>query len=206
MRKKKRQFGFTSISLMVISVYLLFAILMLIFVKDWGVSSSIGDSFGIINALFSGVALVGVIYTLFLQRQTLELQREDFSLSIKPLLAVEPTERSRSSYTLKVTNIGNGTALNIDLLPAQLEDNLPVFYRAENMIISLTPGEEKTIEIKAYETENGGELDSSWTAHLHPRYANRVVKVTISYSDIKFNELRQSFELGLGDLRVTMTE
>ncbi|MEJ6023939.1 putative phage abortive infection protein [Ramlibacter sp. PS4R-6] len=36
-----------------------------------------GDKFGAINALFSGLALAGVIFTILLQRRELRLQRED---------------------------------------------------------------------------------------------------------------------------------
>lgn len=36
-----------------------------------------GDMFGGLNALFSGVALIGVVYTSFLQKQELELTRKE---------------------------------------------------------------------------------------------------------------------------------
>ena len=36
-----------------------------------------GDSFGVVNALFSGLALAGVIYAIILQREELQLQREE---------------------------------------------------------------------------------------------------------------------------------
>lgn len=36
-----------------------------------------GDSFGALNALFSGFAFAGIIYTIFLQKQELKLQRKE---------------------------------------------------------------------------------------------------------------------------------
>ena len=36
-----------------------------------------GDMFGAVNALFSGLAFAGIIYTILLQRRELELQREE---------------------------------------------------------------------------------------------------------------------------------
>jgi hypothetical protein len=42
---------------------------------SWDVSSKIGDSFGVINSLFSGAALIGVIYTIFIQRDSLQKQQ-----------------------------------------------------------------------------------------------------------------------------------
>lgn len=38
-----------------------------------------GDSFGALNALFSGLALAGVVIAIFLQRQELQLQREELA-------------------------------------------------------------------------------------------------------------------------------
>jgi hypothetical protein len=43
--------------------------------------SSIGDMFGAINALFSGVALFGIILSIFLQQNSLELQQEEIKLT-----------------------------------------------------------------------------------------------------------------------------
>lgn len=40
-------------------------------------SSSFGDMFGGVNALFSGLALAGIIFTIFLQRKELKLQRKE---------------------------------------------------------------------------------------------------------------------------------
>lgn len=44
---------------------------------DWSESGSFGDSFGAINSLFSGLALLGIIWTIYLQRNELTLQREE---------------------------------------------------------------------------------------------------------------------------------
>lgn len=48
---------------------------------DWDEKGPIGDSFGAINALFSGLALGGIIYTIFLQREELKKQREELSMT-----------------------------------------------------------------------------------------------------------------------------
>lgn len=40
-----------------------------------------GDTFGILNALFSGSAFVGLIYTILLQREELKAQREELRLT-----------------------------------------------------------------------------------------------------------------------------
>ena len=40
-----------------------------------------GDSFGALNALFSGLAFAGIIYTIQLQRKELNYQREELRLT-----------------------------------------------------------------------------------------------------------------------------
>ena len=43
------------------------------------------DPFAILNSLFTGLAFAGVIGALFLQRRSLQIQREDFTEQIKLL-------------------------------------------------------------------------------------------------------------------------
>ena len=44
-----------------------------------------GDQFGAVNALFSGLAFAGLIYTIILQRRDLKLQRNDLKLQREEL-------------------------------------------------------------------------------------------------------------------------
>ncbi len=62
---------------------------------SWGDRGSFGDMFGSINALFSGLALAGVIYAILLQRKELSLQREELELTRKELAkAAKAQEKS----------------------------------------------------------------------------------------------------------------
>lgn len=61
--------------------------------SDWSVSGTFGDAFGSINALFSGLAFAGLIYTILLQRKELYMQRKE--------LALQREEISRSTNELK---------------------------------------------------------------------------------------------------------
>ncbi|MDY7093873.1 MAG: hypothetical protein SX243_12955 [Acidobacteriota bacterium] len=47
------------------------------FLPDWEARGQFGDLFGSVNALFSGMALAGVVYSLYLQRKEIQLLRED---------------------------------------------------------------------------------------------------------------------------------
>ena len=68
-----------------------------------------GDSFGAVNALFSGIALAGIIYTMNLQRKELKLQRKELIENRKELArtakAQEESEIAlrRQAENLKIT-------------------------------------------------------------------------------------------------------
>ncbi|WP_261511624.1 putative phage abortive infection protein [Chryseobacterium paludis] len=47
--------------------------------------NEIGDSFGAVNALFSGLALAGIILTILMQREELKLQRRELVLTRKEM-------------------------------------------------------------------------------------------------------------------------
>lgn len=48
---------------------------MVFFVPNDSTRGTFGDQFGAVNALFSGLAFTGLIYTIILQRRDLEIQR-----------------------------------------------------------------------------------------------------------------------------------
>jgi len=69
-------------TIVVVQVILILWLLSWIFVKvyydnDWTVSGQWGDSFGAINALFSGLTIVGLVYTIILQRHQIGLQQQE---------------------------------------------------------------------------------------------------------------------------------
>tara|TARA_B100001971_G_C17967753_1_gene420743 strand:- start:57 stop:542 length:486 start_codon:yes stop_codon:yes gene_type:complete len=97
--------------------------LLLLVLIIWGISAFIipliypklsdrallGDSFGVINSLFSGLAFAGIIYTILLQRKELALQRQELKETRMELersaAAQENSERQqkRQAENLKIT-------------------------------------------------------------------------------------------------------
>ncbi len=84
------------------------------FYPDMALRGQFGDLFGGLNAFFSGLAFLGVIYAIFLQRGELELQREELKLTREELArtaeAQEKSERalSKQAASLKITAKLNG--------------------------------------------------------------------------------------------------
>lgn len=70
--------------------------------KTWPERGTFGDMFGSINTLFSGLAFAGVVTTLFLQRQDLEIQRQVQDTQLKDLKQqAEATVRSAKQMELQ---------------------------------------------------------------------------------------------------------
>ena len=55
------------------------------FIEDASRRGTFGDMFGGINALFTGLAFAGLVYTILQQKNQLEMQREDLALQRKEL-------------------------------------------------------------------------------------------------------------------------
>jgi len=58
-------------------------VLIWLLVDDWAAAGQFGDAFGAINALFTGLALAGVIIAMLMQREELKLLRKEFGRSIE---------------------------------------------------------------------------------------------------------------------------
>jgi hypothetical protein len=84
-----------------------------------------GDMFGGMNALFSGLAFLGVIYAMWLQREELELQRRELELTRRELkrtaAAQEKSEKalSKQAESLKLTAKLNGLSSLMQLYIAR---------------------------------------------------------------------------------------
>lgn len=90
-----------------------YCLVMLYVSNDKTVGGQTGDTFGAINALFSGLAFAGIIYTILLQgeelkaqREEIQLNREEMKLARKEFVAQNShLERTRFESTLfHVTN------------------------------------------------------------------------------------------------------
>jgi hypothetical protein len=89
---------------------------------DFSQIGIVGDSFGAINALFSGLAFVGLIFTIYLQKNELRLQREELKLQRFELkenreqLRRSAESQEKTEYLIKKQlRLGNRTA-KIDAL------------------------------------------------------------------------------------------
>jgi hypothetical protein len=97
----------------------------LYWVKDRG---TIGDMFGTVNALFSGLAFAGIIITILLQRQELKLQRRELRLSRKEFSIQNQTlmqQRFENSF-FSIYDIHMKTVDSFELVEPLEQGHVPV--------------------------------------------------------------------------------
>jgi len=75
--KKDNLTGLYVLLIVIFIIWLISAFLIQCNFNDWNSRGTFGDSFGAVNSLFSGLALAGIIFTIYLQKKELGLQREE---------------------------------------------------------------------------------------------------------------------------------
>ncbi len=97
------------------------------YIKDPTNQGTFGDTFGAVNALFSGLAFAGLIATLLYQKEELKLQREDLQQTREELKG-QREEFEEQNKTLKRQRFEN-TFFNMLSLQQEITNNL--FYQDE---------------------------------------------------------------------------
>ncbi|MGG7549794.1 putative phage abortive infection protein [Chryseobacterium arthrosphaerae] len=152
--------------------------------------NEIGDSFGAVNALFSGFALAGIILTILMQREELKLQRNELELTRKEMQLTRKEFISQNS-TLKLQqfentffnllNARNNIVSNIEI---SINNNgLSKIYKGRDLItkiysslLSISPG------IEQYKYEYQSLTKSYRELSLLSRNLFQIIKFVDEYS------------------------
>lgn len=131
------------LSVMIVMVLVLFlANLCLIFFFDKEQRGTFGDQFGAVNALFSGLAFAGLIYTIILQRHDLKLQRRDLRLQREELaltrkeMEEQTAEFEKQNETLKIQRFEN-TFFNMMSQFQEVVNSLTLTAKVKGEIVDL---------------------------------------------------------------------
>lgn len=101
--KKKKVIELRTLIIIILFLWIISAFISWFIFKDWKESASFGDTFGGINSLFSGLALAGIIYTIFLQKTELSLQRKELKYTREELKRTAiAQEDSAKSMTMQI--------------------------------------------------------------------------------------------------------
>ncbi len=88
------------IAIGLVAISIAFPFVVNCFFSDWGKSGTFGDTFGALNALFSGLVLAGVIVTILIQKSELENQRTELQLQ-----RIEMQETRKEFLISRITNL-----------------------------------------------------------------------------------------------------
>ena len=91
---------------LVIGLWFICAIVMALIWNDLSKQGPAGDMFGAVNALFSGLAFAGIIFTILMQKEELSLQREELRLN-RQEIADTRREFEKQNETLNVQRFEN---------------------------------------------------------------------------------------------------
>lgn len=126
-KDSKYTFGkFIWLMCIVFSVWLISGASIYFYIDGWRDRGTFGDMFGAINALFSGLAFAGIIFTILLQREELKLQRKELELTRGELTRTASAqeasqeELSRQADTLQKTAQINAITTLIGMYQEQM--------------------------------------------------------------------------------------
>lgn len=102
-RLKTKKIFIASASIVVFVCILYFVVLYFFFPVGMAKRGQLGDMFGFIGALFSGLAFAGVIVTLLQQNETIDLQREDINKQTEAI-NIQKEEIVQTNKELKEQN------------------------------------------------------------------------------------------------------
>ncbi|WP_025722738.1 hypothetical protein [Paenibacillus polymyxa] len=116
--ERKSYLGLIIIIFVVFSIWFLLGTVAYYVFDNWTDRGTFGDMFGSVNVLFSGLAFALVLYTIHLQKQDLDIQREVQKIQIKDLkLQAEATAKSaeqlEGQQQLLNFQVIQGTVLNL---------------------------------------------------------------------------------------------
>lgn len=94
---------------------------------NWGDRANFGSSFGAVSALFSGLALVGVIYAVTLQTEELGLQRQELAYTREELRrAATAQEESQKIFAAQMKAITSQNRLSSEIEICRINRELVV--------------------------------------------------------------------------------
>ena len=113
--------------ILIVLIWIVYWAAMAYFVENSEDRGLFGDMFGSLNTLFSGGALAGIIYAIWLQRKEIKKMHEQNELQLMPFVLLTIDQNGR----IYLRNTGNGTAVNIKIKKA---DTGEIFIPASTSI------------------------------------------------------------------------
>ena len=94
-------------TVLVASVWVLAWVLPLWLLPNWEVRNQFGGMFGSVASLFSGLALTGLVYTIYMQHRQIERSQEDLAQTRRDLVRQAELQAISSLITLESARLSN---------------------------------------------------------------------------------------------------
>lgn len=192
------------------------------FFSDWAKSGTFGDTYGALNALFSGLALAGVIVTILIQRTELKNQRIELSLQRNEMketrkefllnrttnLVYQQLDRFKKALSELTLTMPNGTLVKGNDAILYLDENENPVYKPYDKPEEEYNAEMKTaiIELLRIYTPNKSELNKF--SHSVSTSVD-VLKRLIYKTDLEIeelNDLKNLFFVNIGFINMGVIE
>ncbi len=112
-QEKFNKHPYTYAIISILLFFVLYFLLVRFFYPEIEHSGLFGDMFGGINALFSGLAFLGVIYAIILQKEELRLQRKELKMTREELKrTAEAQEKSEQALSRQADSLKQTAKLN----------------------------------------------------------------------------------------------
>ena len=145
MKEEKEKISLPFLIIGIIAIWIIATVIIWFVFKDWSKSGTFGDTFGAINSLFSGLALAGIIYTIYLQKTELSLQRKELEYTRLELKRTADAQESSGKLMTEQLRINN-----FPLIDYRVEND--VNKRASIKIINLIDKPAYDLDIWIYLT------------------------------------------------------
>lgn len=144
-KSKKKHKILIGLSLMIIGLWVLSWILITYNVAEWSNRGTFGDMFGAVNSLFSGLALIGITYSIYLQIEATQKDhdRRKKQSTIEYLNSISPIYRDLKNAILKEFGDEYITKDNIEKIMVDKEKRQMVrdyLNGIENMCVGVNTG------------------------------------------------------------------
>ena len=120
--------SFTVLVGLTFAVWFFSGLAIIYFIDYWGDRGTFGDLFGAVNALFSGLAFAGLLYSLFENKKQIMAQQEELLLNRQELLKArkiqEKTEKAIEAQVSQMKNTARLSGLNtlVNYFTAKIND------------------------------------------------------------------------------------
>jgi len=213
--------NFLLIALVLTALTLVFPFTVNHFFANWSESGTFGDTYGALNALFSGLAFAGLIITVLIQKKELENQskelqmqrtemketRKEFLINRTTSLVYNQLDRFEKCLSeLTITN--NGRIFVGNDAVSFLDDNRDTVYRSYDKSEEEYNTEKKTsiINLLKLYTPNKSEIEK----FAHNAYNSvEVLKRLIYKTDLEIeelNDIKKLFFINIGFINMGIIE